>query len=373
MERLTRRRWLSAAAVTLAAVAWLFGMLPSRPAGSSEMGILVPAYFYPSPGGVWSRLRESASRVPVTAILNPASGPGNTADANFSAAVDALRDASGTVVGYVHTQYGLRPLEQVTEEIDRYADWYDIDGIFVDEMSASGAVAVLAYYEALYAHIKSADAEWEVIGNPGTNIHESHLLRPTADRFVVTENAGAAYPGFMPPPWHADYDASRFAHLIHSEPSATTMAEDVQLARSRNAGLIYITDDVLPNPWNRLPIYWDAEVATIVAQNQMATAGDYDGSGRVDQADLDLVLLHWGDVGPDPPAGWTGPPPMGIVDQAELDAVLFAWGATPAAEARIEAAAPEPRSLALLSLLLLALGLILIPDSVVPKERRRCY
>jgi murein DD-endopeptidase MepM/ murein hydrolase activator NlpD len=56
--------------------------------------------------------------------------------------------------------------------------------------------------------------------------------------------------------------------------------------------------------------------------------GDFSGNGRVEQADLDLVLLHWGQDGAGTPATWTGPPASGQVDQGELDAVLLNWGAT---------------------------------------------
>ena len=37
----------------------------------------------------------------------------------------------------------------------------------------------------------------------------------------------------------------------------------LDLAVSRNAGQVYITDDVMNNPWDTLPSYWDAEVDRI--------------------------------------------------------------------------------------------------------------
>jgi hypothetical protein len=63
-------------------------------------------------------------------------------------------------------------------------------------------------------------------------------------------------------------------------------------------------------------------------------AGDYNGNGRVEQADLDLVLLNWGTALAQP---WVD----GTVDQAELDAVLLNWGAE-GAVARVAAADPAP-------------------------------
>jgi hypothetical protein len=32
-----------------------------------------------------------------------------------------------------------------------------------------------------------------------------------------------------------------------------------ELSALRNAGYLYVTDDVLPNPWDSLPPYWDRQ------------------------------------------------------------------------------------------------------------------
>ncbi len=57
-------------------------------------------------------------------------------------------------------------------------------------------------------------------------------------------------------------------------------------------------------------------------------AGDFNGSGVVEQGDLDLVLQHWGrDVAADGlPGGWGSDLPVGLIDQGELDRVLANWG-----------------------------------------------
>jgi hypothetical protein len=54
--------------------------------------------------------------------------------------------------------------------------------------------------------------------------------------------------------------------------------------------------------------------------------GDYDGSGLVEQADLDLVLANWGASADEPIPGWTHDSPDGVIDQHELDAVFLNWG-----------------------------------------------
>jgi hypothetical protein len=92
--------------------------------------------------------------------------------------------------------------------------------------------------------------------------------------------------------------------------------------------------------------------------------GDYDASGNVDQADLDLALLHWGQDAATPPAGWVTNLPMGLVDQAELDGVLLNWGNQ--LEAFDVESAPEPSSL-----LLVAVGAVAAVAVRVAAHRRR--
>ena len=41
------------------------------------------------------------------------------------------------------------------------------------------------------------------------------------------------------------------------------MRADLALAVSHNVGSIFITDHVMPNPYDRLPVYWDQEVAAV--------------------------------------------------------------------------------------------------------------
>ncbi len=80
--------------------------------------------------------------------------------------------------------------------------------------------------------------------------------------------------------------------------------------------------------------------------------GDYDGSGQVEQGDLDVVLQNWGTGAftGDEAALVGGGPFDGTVDQNELDGVLQNWGNTAAPDfAGFNAAQlPEPASVAVL-------------------------
>ncbi len=63
------------------------------------------------------------------------------------------------------------------------------------------------------------------------------------------------------------------------------------------------------------------ELVQVIAEPRPvdSAAGDFDGSGSVEQGDLDVVLGNWGEPVP-------GGPPGATVGQAELDAVLQYWG-----------------------------------------------
>ena len=73
--------------------------------------------------------------------------------------------------------------------------------------------------------------------------------------------------------------------------------------------------------------------------------GDYNGDGFVSQADLDLVLLNWGDS--TLPSGWMAVDQFdGVqVSQNELDGVLLNWGD---GNPPVVSVVPEPASIALL-------------------------
>ena len=76
--------------------------------------------------------------------------------------------------------------------------------------------------------------------------------------------------------------------------------------------------------------------------------GDYNGDGFVSQADLDLVLLNWGDT--TLPPSWVATDQFdGVqISQNELDGVLLNWGdGTPPSPTNVNAI-PEPTTFAML-------------------------
>ncbi len=291
-------------------------------ASHGAVDLLVPAYFYPSASGsAWNTLVAAAqSGAPVTAIMNPGSGPGLAPNSDYVAAVNALRAAGGKVLGYVPTGYGglsVSPTSTCQPAVGstytatdvlncaaRYKLWYSVDGVFLDEFTnttASAAPATLAYYQQIYAGLKGVNGfarDWLVVGNPGSETVADYFADPagpTADTLVVFEN-GAGYATYSPAAWQADYPAAAFAHLIHSEPSAATAAQAVGLAASRNARYVFVTSDVLDNPWDTLPPYFNSLAQAVRDHNanhpDPVCTLDLDGDGNVIAGTDGLLLLR---------------------------------------------------------------------------------
>ena len=254
--------------------------------------VLIPAYGNPCcEGGVamWSQLiaNARAGKLELHVILEPASGPGaSPIDPNYvnvggtGPAVE-LAAAGGKLYGYVPTHYATRVLSDVLSDIDTYYDpayWrgagVQVHGIFVDEMSND--LAHTGYYEAITEHVKAKDGDAWVFGNPGTTFTLDSSAgaagfsvddyAQSVDTIVTFENTAGNYrTTYTAPSWLAGYDARHFAHIIHSETSRSDMVSDIDLARSRKAGFIYITDDVLPNPYDVPASYWTEEHDALAA------------------------------------------------------------------------------------------------------------
>jgi hypothetical protein len=240
-------------------------------ASAAPLGIIVPAYFYPTPGGLWHSMSNAATRVPLVAILNPNSGPGASQDSTYVAAVTNLHKAGGQTIGYVHTSYSAQPLATAEAEVDLYYQWYAMDGIFLDEVTDDADTNHLNYYAALYQYIKGKSTNALVVANPGINTVENYLTRPTAE-VLVTFEVNTGYSNYVADSWVTNHLARHFCHLPYDVATAATMTNYVNLAISRNAGWIYVTNDKGSNPWDTLPSYWTNEVEYIRSLNPSAPA-----------------------------------------------------------------------------------------------------
>lgn len=232
-------------------------------AAENTPSLLVPAYFYPEGSGAddWARLTAAASKVSITAIINPDSGAGSAFDPTLGAAISTFKAAGGKVLGYVSTDWGWRSLLTVKSDIDNYASWYPVDGLFLDETTTG--LASLPYYSLIssYAHLKNNALS--LMANPGTVPNEAYLN--LFDSMVIYEDPANKLSSFTPPTYMANYSADHFGMLV-IDGSKSVMAQQVAYAASHNIGHIYVNDrSMSANEWNGLPAYWEAQVAAVQA------------------------------------------------------------------------------------------------------------
>jgi hypothetical protein len=224
------------------------------------VNLLVPAYFYPSNDSTyWDDLAAAAKTVGTTIVLNPSTGPGTAVDQNYVSAITKVRDSGGKVIGYVHTNYGKRPLSDITGEIDRYISYYQVDGFFIDQMTTDKADENVAYYKSVRDYIKGLSEQYSVTGNPGTMPDEIYLSHPLVDRVVVFEGSESMYANFLPSEWQSRYPRERFAHLVY-DANSEQMEQVFNLSSSNIVGNLYVTGEKTSTPYDALPRYWDQEV-----------------------------------------------------------------------------------------------------------------
>lgn len=255
-----RQLWRGVTVVSFMGLAASVGVINSASKAEAGLcqGISIPSYFFP--GALWNQAIASAPRVSLM-IMNPNSGPGASKNSAYVTAVRNAQASGIRVIGYVSTRYGQRSAATVKREIDTYKNWYSVDGIFVDEVSSS--TTSINYYKDIANYIRAKNGTLVML-NPGTVPAEAYVR--LADIVVVFEGTYSSYQSWQVPSWLFNYPSSKFSHLVYATSNSTLMTNAIRLAVERNAGNVYVTNDVLLNPWDTLPTYWNEELNAIEAK-----------------------------------------------------------------------------------------------------------
>ena len=238
-------------------------------AAEATQAIGIPIYVDPSASpSTWAQVTGAAPTVALL-VANPDSGPGVSVQASYTQAITAAHAVGQIVVGYVHTSYGARNIAQVEADVDAWYSFYPmIDGIFSDETSTDDGTIAL-YYQPLFQYVKSkTGGQRLVVINPGTMIDESFMA--VADIVVTFEDTYAHYTdGSYPvnPLWMAGYSRWRFWHLVLSATTAADMQNAISIARQRNVGYVYVTDQPPTTAYSQIVngVYWQTEIVVTAA------------------------------------------------------------------------------------------------------------
>lgn len=116
-------------------------------------------------------------------------------------------------------------------------------------MSTSENKKTLEYYAKLYAGIKAVNANFIVVGNPGTRTPKAYFDR--ADILVTFESSATDYTGTAGINNDiAELASTKQAALVYD---VTDTKATWDIAKTRHAGYIYLTDRTLnTDPWAAL-------------------------------------------------------------------------------------------------------------------------
>jgi hypothetical protein len=233
-----------------------------------KTGAFVALYMYPGGSGDdhWQKVydvKRAHPSVPIVAVFNPSSGPGSYDNSVFSSWVDKLRSVGVIMLGYTHDDYGARSLSALRTDVDKYKNWYNADGIFIDEFTNKAGYE--SHYRDLTNYAKSRGMKM-TMGNPGTDVPRSYI--GTVDVINITEGRG-----YMPiswlqwcigcsgSGWHDDYDKRNFSYIRYD----ISWLDTNFVNNSANwVGLMYIhTGNDSNGRWFTVPPYFDEMVAEL--------------------------------------------------------------------------------------------------------------
>ena len=205
---------------------------------SIEKNIIIPAYFYDS--ALWDRVIASDIKL---VIFNPDNGPGTQKDPHYQDILTSLTNTNKIPIGYVYTNYSLRDINEVKEDIDKYLTFYpQTKGIFLDETSEKEEN--FNYYKELFDYIKSKGLM--VILNPGTNTDKSYYN--IADYIVTYEGEYTSIPS-------STCQNPKDILITYNTPQ-DKMEE---IIKNYNCPYFFITDKNPQDAYLTLPSYLDEE------------------------------------------------------------------------------------------------------------------
>lgn len=234
-------------------------------AATSTQSIAIPVYEYPTIPGLWTDIDAAGGAQVPFVIVNPASGPGVSANSDYTTRIADNTAAGIKSVGYVDTNYQTRPIADVMNDVDTWYTLYPgIEGIMFDRVNYVNDSSI-CYSAYAYNYAKAKHGNDPVIQNFGT--YTTPAYEPYGDIFINAEMDHALYQTWaLPTDGFQDNPAysNRFWHLIHTTDSAD-FASTLTQTRNNNAGWVYITDDIMPNPYSASPSYWNTELTSVGA------------------------------------------------------------------------------------------------------------
>ncbi|MGZ4791549.1 MAG: spherulation-specific family 4 protein [Ilumatobacteraceae bacterium] len=249
--------------------------------------LAVPAYINPlADPDAWSRLDSSTPSSLGFAVVNVINGPDYAPSDEWTNALATAAASGVKLVGYVDTGYlgttGQRTrlgstdpidwMSQIQHDINAWYQFYgsDLKGIFFDQAQNAcgptpGSNNWADLYRTLSDGVERVHPGAITVLNPGANVPQCY--ENAADVIVTFEGSYNSYIGdptstnpYTPLSW-APVDPKKIWHIVYGAPDVAAVNQVIALSKTRSAGYVYVTDDVLANPYDTVPAtdYWSAE------------------------------------------------------------------------------------------------------------------
>lgn len=196
-------------------------------------------------------------------LVNPADGPGDAANSDYTQTIALARSRGAEILGYVATGWGHRPLADILDEVDRHVRFYGVDGIFLDE-GATGTydyVGTEGWYEELYATLKRTYGSRFIVGqNPGNPV--SPRILASADFHVTFEGSAQDYLSWseqrLVPQFYRQYPATHFWHIVYGIRDEQQAQQVLERASRSHVTTVALFDwDAAHSPvYGRTPASW---------------------------------------------------------------------------------------------------------------------
>ncbi|KAG8630055.1 hypothetical protein KVT40_001674, partial [Elsinoe batatas] len=240
---------------------------------SGSGGLMIAVASYTNPLGdpaAWQRLISYDTSKLSILVANVLNGPDYMVDKSWSLVIQQAAASGKTVIGYVRTGYlgvsqqkfktrlGSSNLadwaSQIEQDVDKWFELYpgNIGGIFFDEgWPECGPNNI---YSDLYAHINTYTKRKHpgayTVLNPGSPM--AQCFEDTMDMLLTFESSYETYTSaFTPNDW-TPKDDHKIWHIIYRVPQEK-IGEIAELARSRHARYVEMTNDDNPNPYDNVP------------------------------------------------------------------------------------------------------------------------
>ncbi|PIA89516.1 Spherulin-4 [Cercospora beticola] len=217
--------------------------------------VLLPLYEFPE-DSAWDPLYsaiESNSNLDFIVIINPDSGPGGMSTApgaEFSPGIQKLNNYSNVqTVGYVRTGYGTRPVMEIVQDIETYAQWADVHsslamhGIFFDEAAYEYSPENVEHLYIINQFAKNSTGIREprtVIHNPGI-LPDARLNTNNTDITVTFEQSLKEFHKMDASLQESPFNRTSSAFIVHSAGPADLKQFVPEL--SYHAGYLFVTSN----------------------------------------------------------------------------------------------------------------------------------